>query len=245
MINQIRCLIGSKSAKAAIFSAALMGLTATSAQAQVSIDTMPNWNGTTFISSFGVTDTATYGQTITVGNGASPLVSYTFQIGNCSAQVTFRGYVYAWDSVNNRATGPALFSSPAQTLAASATYTPVIFNVGSLSLPPGQYVLFASTSNDQSGAPASACRWGALTNNTAIPGGQFVFINNGPNPAQWTSNSWSNIGEDLAITVNGLYVPVVPASVPTLSEWALIAMASLLGLFGMGAVRRRGGSMFR
>ena len=245
MTNRTFRLTDSKSFKTIVFSAALSALTATSAQAQVSIDTMPNWDGTTFISSFGVVNTATYGETVTVGNGASPLVSYTFQIGNCSANVTFRGSVYAWDSVTSRATGASLYTSAPQTVNAGATYTAVTFNVGSLSLPAGTYVLFASTSQDQSGAPSSSCRWGSIANNAIYPGGQFVFINNGPDPTQWTSTQWSSIGQDLAMTVNGLYVPVVPASIPTLSEWALIAMASLLGLFGMGAVRRRGGSMFR
>jgi len=33
--------------------------------------------------------------------------------------------------------------------------------------------------------------------------------------------------------------PIVPAQVPTLSEWGLIAMASILGIVGLIVIRRR------
>ena len=201
---------------------------------QSTFSSLPQWNGTTFISSFGVTNTATYGQTITVTSGFGNLLGFSFQIGNCSADVTFRGHVYAWDG--SKATGAALFNSAPQTVTASATYTQVTFNTGTLALPLGQYVLFASTSEDQGGAPTSACRWGSLTNNTFYPGGQFVFINNGPDPTQWTANNWSNIGQDLAFTISidgSLY------SVPTLSEWGMILLAGLLVGGGFLMLRSR------
>ena len=225
---------------AAILSSALLLLTSTSALAQVSIDTIPGWNGTSYISSFGVANTATYGETVTVAAGASPLASYSFEIGYCSASVSFRGSVYAWDGT--KATGPSLFTSGVQTVPASSAFQLVTFNVGSLNLPAGNYVLFASTSQDQAGAPNSSCRWGSVGNNTAYSGGQFVYINNGPDPTQWTTNAWSNIAQDLAFRVDGLSVAPNPTSVPTLSEWALLALAGLMGVFGLGAIRRRGGS---
>jgi hypothetical protein len=74
--------------------------------------------------------------------------------------------------------------------------------------------------------------------NAAYPGGQFVFINNGPNPAQWTTEAWSTIAQNLAFRVGGLgQAPAGP--IPTLSEWALLALAGLIGLFGLGAMIRR------
>ena len=213
----------------------LLALFAAPAMAQ--IDTFPAWNGTSFISSFGVTNTATYGQTITVPSGASPLQSFSFQIGNCTANVTARGEVYAWDG--SKATGAALYESAPITVNSSAAFQVVTFTPGGLSLAAGQYVLFATTSRDQSGAPASACRWGALTNNTTIPGGQFVFENNGPDPTQWTSNTWSVIAEDLAIQVIGLTPPVV-ASVPADSPTSLlIGFAALIGIAMFWLARRR------
>ena len=189
----------------AVLAAIILTLIASSAVAQNSINTIPSWDGTNFLSEFGVIDTATYGQTISVGAGSSPLQSFTFQIGFCGPQpVTLRGEVYAWDGTNNRATGPALFESAPQSVPAANGYTAVTFNAGGVNLSAGTYVLFASTSRDQAGAPASLCRWGALTNNTTYAGGQFVYINNGPNPGQWTTNNWSPLPVDLAFAVNGL-----------------------------------------
>ena len=178
--------------KPVLASAAVLMLLAASASAQNSIDTIAGWNGTSSISSFGVVNTATYGETITVGAGASPLNSFSFEIGHCSAGVTFRGEVYAWDGT--KATGSSLFESPTMTVPADSSFHLVTINVGGISLAPGTYVLFASTSKDQDMAPNAGCQWGALTNNTGYAGGQFVYLNNGPLPAQWTTNIWSNIG---------------------------------------------------
>jgi hypothetical protein len=149
---------------------------------QPSINTFPNWNGSSFISSFGVVNTATYGQTINV-SATTPLNSFSFQI-SCNAAVNFRGHVYAWNGT--MATGPSLFDSGIQSLPGDNVFHQVTFNTPSLSLPAGNYVLFASTSQDQGGAPPSACNWGAITNNSTYPFGQFVFENNGTDTTQWT-----------------------------------------------------------
>jgi len=205
------------------------------AHAQASIDTIAAWNGTGFISSFGVPNTATYGQVIAVATGSSPLNSFSFEIGHCGANVTMRGEVYAWDG--SRATGPALYESSPVTIADSNFYQLVTFNPGGLALPAGNYVLFASTSRDQAGAPGSACKWGMLSNNTAIPGGSFVYMNNGSSPAGWTGSSWSGYPADLAMRVDGL---VPPAAVPAASTTSLlIGFAALAGVALFGLSRRR------
>jgi hypothetical protein len=226
----------SKRLLVAILSVAALMLATTAALAEVSIDTITGWDGTSFISSFGVPDTATYGQTVLVAPGASPLSSFSFEIGNCGAPVTLRGSVYAWDGT--KASGPSLFTSGAQTIPVASTYQLVTFNAGSLTLPPGGYVLFASTSQDQTGAPSSACRWGAISGNSPYPYGQFVFQNNGTNTGMWTATPWSTIAYDLALRVDGLYV--APATVPTASTWALLALAVLLGATALLVLRRLG-----
>ncbi len=220
---------------AAFCAAGLLSLASAPALAQTSIDTITGWDGTNSIGSFGVTNTATYGQTITVPAGASPLNSFSFEIGHCGAPVTFRGLVYAWDG--SKATGPSLYTSAPQTLLNSSAFQLVTFTSGALALPPGPYVLFASTSNDQAGAPSSACRWGSMRNNTAYAGGQFVFMNNGPDASRWITTAWSGISEDLAFRVVGLYAPPVAAvtAVPTLGEWGFL----LLGLAAAGAGAHR------
>lgn len=210
--------------KGTLLSATLLIAFAASAQAQ--INTIPGWNGSSFISSFGVTDTATYGETVTVAAGATALNSFSFEIGSCGANVTLRASVYAWDGT--KATGSSLYQSAPMTVTNSSSYQLVTFNVGGITLTPGTYVLFASTSQDQTGAPSSACRWGSVAN-TAYAGGQFVFLNNGPNPAQWTSSAWSTIASDLAFQVDGLVV-AAPA-VPTTSTTSL-----LIGLAGLAVV---------
>lgn len=226
--------------RVSLSAAALVMLSLSTAQAQ--INTIPGWNGSGFISSFGVTNTATYGETISVPAGASPLNSFSFEIGYCSNSVTFRGEVYAWDGT--KATGPALFESATQTVAAGSSYQLVTFNTGGLTLTPGAYVLFASTSRDQGDAPPSSCRWGSVGNNTAYAGGQFVYMNNGPDPTQWTLTTWSIIAQDLAFAVDGLVVaaPVVSnaAGAPAASTVSLlIGFAALAGL-GLFRLSRHG-----
>ncbi len=191
----------------------LIGLLAAAtvpALAQYSINTIPLWDGSRFISSFGVVNTATYGQRITVAAGATPLTSFSFEIGNCGANVTLRGEVYAWNG--SRATGSALYESAPVTISNSSAFQLVSFNTGSLSLPAGQYILFASTSRDQTGAPSSACRWGSVSD-TAYTGGEFHFINNGADPNSWTTVTWSTINEDLAMQVTGLIAPPTVSAV--------------------------------
>src|SRR5262245_6406042 len=138
------------------------------------IDTFPQWNGSTFISSWGITNTATYGQTFTPNGAQTTLSGFTIAAGFGGAAVPYQAYVYAWDSVNNRITGAALYTSAVGTTTAGAGYTNYSFNTGPITLTPGQqYVVFLSTSGLQAGQPAASYRWGALTNNTGVPGGQF------------------------------------------------------------------------
>jgi len=165
-------------------------------------NTIPAWDGSQFISSFGVPNTATYGQTITVWDGADPMTGFTFEI-KCNNTVTLRGSVYAWDGL--KATGSSLFTSDPQTLQ-DGDFQEVSFDTGSLSLPAGDYVIFASTSADQSEAPNSACKFGAVAD-TSYTAGNFVFLNNGTDTSMWTADSWSTIPEDLAFRVDGLYQP--------------------------------------
>jgi hypothetical protein len=181
------------------------------------IDTIPQWNGSSFISSYGVTDTATYGQTFTPSATQTRLTSFTVEIGFASAPIASQAFVYQWDSVNQRIVGPALYSSGTINVASGAGFAAVTVNTGSVVLTPGQqYVVFLSTSNLQTGAPNSSSRWGALTNNTAIPNGQFVFQNNASVFGNLSTVSWSNIAEDLAITLqlNGFLSPLLPAKAP-------------------------------
>lgn len=172
---------------------------ATSANAQ-NIDTLSQWNGTSFISTWGVPNTATYGQTFTPTASQSRLSGFTFQLNQQSGSAPqYQAFVYAFDPGTQRITGSALFSSGIMTAPSGATFQQVSINTGSVVLSPGQqYVLFLTTSTI-TGQANGGYRWGSLTNNTAIPNGQFVFQNNGTDFAQLSSSSWSNISQDLAM----------------------------------------------
>jgi hypothetical protein len=146
MLTQLsRSFFGTFS-KCVFLAAALLLLLAASALAQPSPNTIPAWNGVTTIQPFGVPDTATYGQTVTVSAGMGPLKGFAFEIGSCSVNVTFRGHVYAWDG--SKATGSSLFDNPVVSAPAGPGFQLVTFNTGNLTLAPGTYVLFASASQD-------------------------------------------------------------------------------------------------
>jgi hypothetical protein len=208
----------------------LLLLVAVSLMAQGTANTIAQWNGTTFISSFGVPDTATYGQLINIPAGPGTLESFAFEIGNCSAAVSFRGSVYAWNGT--MATGPSLYQSGVMTVPAGSTYTLVTFDTGGLRLDAGTYVLFASTSQDQAGDVA--CRWGSLPSDSAYPGGHFVFLNNGTNTGAWTTTAWSSIFQDLAFRSTFTPDPGVAPIPDTL--W--LVLAGLIGIWSLSRFRR-------
>ena len=216
-------------------STALLLLTAGSLMSQGPINTVPSWNGATYVAHFGVPDTATYGQTITVAPGPAVVSSFGFEMGHCNATQTFRGEVYAWDGV--KATGPGLFESPVTTLPASDSFQLVLFNTGALTLPPGAYVIFATTSRDQ--LTGSQCEWGNVLD-TAYPEGNYVYQNNGADPSQWTSVAWGPQPFDLAFQVNMTPAPPPPAGVPAASPATLLlsfAGVIALGLLGLSRLR--------
>ena len=195
------------------------------------IDTTTSWDGSVSISSFGVPDTATYGQTIVIPAGQTKLYDFSFQM-RLPTTVVYRGYVYAWDAVNNIATGPALFESAPSSTSQAAAFEEVTFtSPAGISVTPGQqYVLFASVSKDHATGSGTGV-WGG--GNLAYSDGAFVYINNGADDSQWTTqvwNTWSS--SDLAFTAS--FTPsVTPTTaavpVPASSALGLSLLSLLLG----------------
>jgi uncharacterized protein with beta-barrel porin domain len=197
-------------------SAALLALNVP-ASAQ-NINTIPQWNGTTFIASWGAPNTSTYGQTFTPGAQQLRLTSFTMELaqgGGTPPQ--YQAFVYQF--ANNRITGPALFTSSvftAPTTATASTFAPVTINTGSVALTPGQqYVVFLTLST-LAAQPPSNYGYGSTGINTPIPNGQFVFQNNGTTFGDLSANPWSTFGQDLAIrlALNGFLSPLLPAGAP-------------------------------
>jgi len=165
----------------------------------VTIDTTTAWNGTTSINSWGTPDTATYGQTITPSARQIILNSFTFNLEKTSGTAPqYQAFVYQWDSVNNRITGSALYTSAILTAPTSGTFVPVTFNTGGTALTAHQqYVLFLTTST-VSGQASSAYGWGSVPDAT-YANGRFVFMNNSSTFALLSTSAWTTSwGGDLA-----------------------------------------------
>ena len=98
--------------------------------------------------------------------------------------ISGRGLCLGW----TKATGPALFESA--TISTSGSGSEVVtFDTNGIALTQGQqYVLFASTSQDQSGH--SGLGTSASSTPMSIAAEEFVFLNNGTDASEWTSTAW-------------------------------------------------------
>jgi hypothetical protein len=202
---------------------------ATTAHATSDIDTTSTWNGSSSIGSFGVPNTATYGQTITTDAAGGILDSFSFYLSSLGS-TPFQAYVFAWDG--SKATGPALFTSSVLTTGSYSGYQEVSVNTGGVNLAANSaYVLAFSTSGLQTGQANRSSRWGF--EGDVYSGGEFVYLNNTDNLSALTSQAWTAWydGSDLAFKANFSAV----AAVPEPETYALFAAG--LGL--MGWSRRR------
>lgn len=197
------------------------------AWAHTVLDTITTWNGTTYVQSFGVSNTATYGQVITVPATDTVLKDFSFEM-NLPSTVIFRGEVYAWDGT--KATGPSLYESAPAHTSGSGNFELITFTIpNGVALKAGQqYVIFASTSKDQATGSGTGS-WGRIASGTG-----FYYINNGSDSSQWTASAWTNYGSDLAYraTFDSL------TNVPAMNEWGMIAFALLAGLSSLFFLRR-------
>ena len=211
---------------ARLFGFASLLLVAVALPALASIDTTGVWNGSNFISSFGIPNTQTYGQVIQIPTGVTQISSFSFRI-KAPTTLAFRGEIYAWDGA--KATGAALYDSAPVSTTNATIFEAISFTTGGTSVTAGQqYVLFASSSKDNTGHSGGG-QWGSVGNNTAIAPGQFVFMNNSTDDTQWTSATWSTIAQDLAMTAafnDPVPPPPAPVGSPTGTEWAMVLMAA-------------------
>lgn len=164
------------------------------------------------ITPFGKPDAQTFGQTFTspVNN---VLQGFTFYM-TPAPSLFFRAYVFAWDQVLGRATGPALYTSapiigpgPIQ-----PGFLPVNIFTGSLILNPfSPYVAFLSSSGQNTaGEIALQSSWES-PGTDQYSGGAFVYLNNGENTGAFTTQTWSTnrqgVGSDVRFTLFFAQVP--------------------------------------
>lgn len=218
---------------------AALGLLLSVCTAQAAmIDTSAQWNGSTGISPFGHTNTATYGQTFVAPEAASHLDSWTFYLNDMTAgaPVDFSLYVMAWDNTGTRATGDILFASDRVSTTnndGQDGYEAFTFATGGLALEASaQYVAFISTSQwtaQQTGTAYVA----SLGAQDGYSDGGFFWLNNGTRTSYWTERAWRSSSDfgDLVFSAQFSVLATVPE--PGVLVLFLIGLAVLLG------VRRR------
>lgn len=197
------------------------------------ISTIPSWNGSDAISSFGVPNSQTFGQTITApSSGGSVLQSFAFEFKLPTA-LKFRGEVYAWDQTNSRASGANLYESATVQTTIGDAFQLISFNTGNLSLTPGGlYVIFVTTSKDTStgtGAPCGTATLGGCAGSVsgaAYSGGSFFSLSNGTDTTQWTSNSWSQFFVPSSLAFSAQFGSGSTAT-PEPASWTLAGAALL------------------
>jgi hypothetical protein len=208
-----------------------LGLAATPALAQ-DVDTTATYGGE--IGSFGTPNTATYGQTFTVG-ADNALNAFTMYLdGGWGGPLNFQAYVYAWNG--SRAVGNALFTSATQQLNGGGT-TAYDFATGGLNLISGQqYVAFLTTSGVANNSYVSALMPFAGWGNDVYSGGDFVYFNNGNDFAKLTGQDWDCSGCGFGDAHFKADFTAGISAVPEPAAWGM-----LIGGFGLagGMMRSR------
>lgn len=210
-----------------------------SARADTTINTVPPVF--TSASSFGISSVQTFGQTITAPtNGDDYLRSFTFILQPTSMQ--FQLEVYAWNGT--RATGPNLYESAPTSVPGAGAEQPVTFNFNpgvGLSAG-GEYIAFLSTSKmNVPGNSGSDVIYLSGFNYQPYTGGKAVYLNNGADFTQWTTQPWSTIGGDIHGPEDIDFAASFSASVPEPGLcWPVLG---LLGGVVLQRPRRLSGSL--
>ena len=176
-------------------------LAAGTAQAGMTIDTTPSWDGSSVVFPWGHNGaTETYGQTVTAPAGAKSLNQFSFIIQDVNdyvgigapGPITYQAYVYAWDSVAQHITGSPLFQSAVLQTPGTNTgnFFTATFNPPAAAVTPGaQYMMFLTT--DGIATPTDGSTAWAFPFSDVYAGGAFRFLND-PNFGDLSTTAWSD-----------------------------------------------------
>ncbi len=145
-------------------------------QAQATIDTTGSDIGN--ISAFGSPNTTTYGQTFTASEPDTILNEFSLYLRTRdlpgSGPLNLRGYIAGWDGFK---ASSILCESTTQTMNSAGNLQEFMFDTGGLNLVDGdQYVAFINISGL---VPQGMSMFGMPNSGDVMPGGTFVFDNNG------------------------------------------------------------------
>lgn len=212
------------------------------AHAQAPIDTTGPWDGIEYITSWGIPDTSTYGQTFVVPTGASNLYSFSFWLtglASPASTIPYRAYVAEWDTTNERLLGAPIWSSSQLDTAGidDTGLFRVDYSTGGIPVTPGNlYVAFISTSGLQIGQPNQDYGMGWM-NAGGYTDGSFVYFNTADDFGALSTSQWDSGHSGGNGTGDAAFVATFAPSSTAALEPGTLALAGI-GLVGL-AVKRR------
>lgn len=226
-----------------------------SAQADITLDTVPVWNGSdtadappgyvTYqsIGQFGTAaqnagNTPTIGETFIDPAGATALNSFTFYLqGATGSQISFQGEVFNWTGSllagdaslgAQGTTGSPLYSSPTINYTADNLWDAVTINIpGDVAVTPGNAYVIDLTATVGTGNATFGNTWLYLTGDFGGTTGGSVNFSNPPATefGPWNEPGFGFFG-DLAFTADFSSVPEPTSMIAGLSLLSLLAPRS-------------------
>ncbi|HTT99519.1 MAG TPA: hypothetical protein VMF58_15835 [Rhizomicrobium sp.] len=172
----------------------------------MAISTRHAWDGSQSVGPFGCPDSSTFGQVITLPKFKSEIKQFEFLLALTSGGKgahTIRGELYAWDPVNMRPTGNAIYESPQAPLKfGDSNFHRVTFYPFATVQSNKQYVAFATVDKDYDACQANpfTMKWAAVPDTTYAKG-EFVYLDDVGDWTEWEITSWSTANADLAFKV--------------------------------------------